>query len=311
MKLNFENQLRIEQTDAFKKFELEYESNVDFLEDFSNLVNLSGRIISFITDKNSHIVHGHLLDNSVQTLKSIKLCCSIGSFADANTLIRKLRDDLLLYVYTLAVVNQRKPFTEKSLDNLSIENQEEFLKGFSSLEFNTILTDDEKAIDAWICNKVFELPKQIKNKLSFKNYMEFLKQNENIKDVLITYNLQKYWEELTTKLNNYVHNNGRQFTIHNLIRSDNQQLEIYLANVNARTSYIITFFLILITMVESALLCSGDIEDYLDLGIDPPEDCQYEIAPFVQEFIDKKVVEIHPELKQYLKDNNNYGMKIN
>ena len=63
-------------------------------------------------------------------------------------------------------------------------------------------------------------------------------------------------------------------------------------------------------MVESALLCSGDIEDYLDLGIDPPEGCQYEIAPFIQKYIDEEVVKLHPELKKYLKENNNYGMKI-
>ena len=107
-----------------------------------------------------------------------------------------------------------------------------------------------------------------------------------------------------------MHNNGRQFTLHNLIKSDNTQLDIYLGNINTRISYILTFFLVLIAMIESALLCSGDIEDYLDLGIAPPEGCQYEIAPFIQEYIDKKVTKMHPELKQYLKDNNNNGMKI-
>lgn len=42
----------------------------------------------------------------------------------------------------------------------------------------------------------------------------------------------------------------------------------------------------------------------------PPEDSQYFIARFVQDFIDKKVLKIHPELKQYLKDNNINGMRI-
>jgi hypothetical protein len=51
--------------------------------------------------------------------------------------------------------------------------------------------------------------------------------------------------------------------------------------------------------------------DYLDFDMQPPEDCQYQIAPFIQDYIDNKVVKIHPELKQFLKDNNNYGMKIN
>jgi len=51
--------------------------------------------------------------------------------------------------------------------------------------------------------------------------------------------------------------------------------------------------------------------DYLDFDMQPPEDCQYQIAPFIQDYIDNKVVKIHPELKQFLKDNNNYRMKIN
>ncbi|WDF65549.1 hypothetical protein [Flavobacterium sp. KACC 22763] len=310
MKIHYQGELPMIETETFKKFEKEYDSNADFLENFSNLLSFSGRIISLITDKELLNVSGHVIENSVQTLRSIKLCCSIGSFADANTLVRRLRDDLLLYVYTLAVVNQRKPFTQDSLDNFKMDDLEAFVEGFSSLEFNQVMTDDEKAVEAWLTNKVVEAPAGVRGKLSFKNYMNVLEQNENIKEVLTGYNLQGYWKVLTGKLNNYVHNNGRQFSQHNLIRSSNAQLDIYLGNVNTRISYILTFFLITISMVESALLCSGDIEDYLDMGMDPPEDCQYEIAPFIQEYIDNKVSGMHPELKQFLKDNNNHGMKI-
>lgn len=310
MKIHYQGELPMIETEAFKKFEKEYDSNADFLENFSNLLSFSGRIISLITDKELLNISGHVIENSVQTLRSIKLCCSIGSFADANTLIRRLRDDLLLYVYTLAVVNQRKPFTQDSLDNFKMDDLEAFVEGFSSLEFNQVMTDDERAVEAWLTNKVVEAPAGVRGKLSFKNYMNVLEQNQNIKEVLTGYNLQGYWKVLTGKLNNYVHNNGRQFSQHNLIRSSNAQLDIYLGNVNTRVSYILTFFLITVSMVESALLCSGDIEDYLDMGMDPPEDCQYEIAPFIQEYIDNKVSAMHPELKQFLKDNNNHGMKI-
>ncbi len=310
MKIHYQGELPMIETEAFKKFEKEYDSNADFLENFSNLLSFSGRIISLITDKELLHISGHVIENSVQTLRSIKLCCSIGSFADANTLIRRLRDDLLLYVYTLAVVNQRKPFTQNSLDNFKMDDLETFVEGFSSLAFNQVMTDDEKAVEAWLTNKVVEAPAGVRRKLSFKNYMNVLEQNENIKQVLTGCNLQGYWKVLTGKLNNYVHNNGRQFSQHNLIRSSNAQLDIYLGNVNTRVSYILTFFLITVSMVESALLCSGDIEDYLDMGMDPPEDCQYEIAPFIQQYIDNKVTAMHPELKQFLKDKNNHGMKI-
>lgn len=310
MKIRYYNQVMMSETEQFKLFEKDFDQNIEFLDDFTNLIKLNGRIISFISDKNFHIVNAKLLENSVQTLRSIKLCCSIGSFSDANTLVRKLRDDLLLYTYILTIVNKRKSFTEDSLANLSMENQEEFVKGFSNLQFNTMLNDDEKAVTAWLENKVLELPRKIRMNLSFENYMKVLRKDSKISQILVDYKLGNYWEILRSKLNNYIHNNGSQFSSHNLIKTHDQNLEIYFGNVNVRTSYIITLFLVLITMIESSLISSGDMIDYLDCGMEPPEDCQYEIAAFIQSYIDDKVVKIHPELKQFLKDNNINGMKI-
>ena len=68
--------------------------------------------------------------------------------------------------------------------------------------------------------------------------------------------------------------------------------------------------MVTLLMIHSSLISSTDYVDYLDCGLEPPEDCQYIVAPFVQDFINKKVARLHPELKQYLKDNNNYKMKI-
>lgn len=311
MGINLNNGKIIGDTEDFKIFSQDFDKNIEFLESFSNLILFSGRIISFFSDKKMHFVSTALLDNSIQTLKSIKLCCSIGSFADANTLIRKLRDDLILYVYILDVANKRKPFVEEDLNDLSANNSKEFTDTFLNMRFNINLTEDEIAVGAWLNNTVLELPYKVKMKLSFENYMKFLKQNENISKILKDYKLQDYWETLRNKLNNYVHNNGVQFTSHNLIKVHTESLDVYLKNINTRTSYIITFFLVLIVMTEAALISSTDMIDYLDCGMEPPEDCQYEIATFIQEYIDNEVVKIHPELKQFLKDNNNYGMKIN
>lgn len=311
MSFNLNDGRIIGETEEFKIFSQEFDQNIEFLESFSTLIWMSGRIISFFSDKKMHFVSTTLLDNSIQTLKSIKLCCSIGSFADANTLIRKLRDDLILYVYILDVTNKRKPFVEDELSKLNVNSPKELSDTLLNLRFNSELTEDEKAVDAWLNNTVLELPYKIKMKLSFENYMKFLKQNENIIKILDDYKLQNYWETLRNKLNNYVHSNGIQFTSHNLIKEHSEFLDVYLKNINTRTSYIITFFLVLIIMTEAALISSTDMIDYLDCGMEPPEDCQYEIAPFIQEYIDNEVVKIHPELKQFLKDNNNYGMKIN
>lgn len=63
-------------------------------------------------------------------------------------------------------------------------------------------------------------------------------------------------------------------------------------------------------MVDSTLISSTDYINHLDCNLEPPEDSQYFIASFIQDFIDSKVSKLHPELKQYLKDNNINGMKI-
>lgn len=302
----------IEKSEAYVKFSEEFEQSINFLNSFSELIWYNGRIISFFSEDNKmHVIHTTLIDSSIQTLRSIQLCCSMGGFTDANTLIRKLRDELILYVFILDVVNKRKTFLEEGVESLKTDNPDDFLESFSKLKFNPDFNDNEKAISAWLSNSVLELPNKIKMKLSFENYMESLKQNENINKILQDFNLQDYWETLRKRLNNYVHNNGIQFTSHNLIKGHNPQLEVYFKNINIRTSYVITFFLVLIIMTESALISSTDIMDYLNCGEEPPEDCQYEIAPFIQKYIDEKVVSIHPELKQFLIEKNNYGMKIN
>ena len=150
----------------------------------------------------------------------------------------------------------------------------------------------------------------MRKKLEFDNYMKVLKQNDNINHILTEYNLQEYWETLRKRLNGYVHNNGTSFASHNAISAFHKNLAVHLKNINIRTSYISSLFVVLLFMIEASLFSSTDYIDHLDCDMQPPENSQYFIASFVQDFIDKKVAKIHPELKQYLKDNNINGMRI-
>jgi len=314
MSFELPKEIPVSDTERYKIFLIDFNYYTDFLQQLSELISYNGIVTSYITDKNIYEVDTSLLDTSVQTLRSIKLCCSIGSFADANTLIRKLRDDLVLYIFILDIINNRKAFNEEDLKGFVDENNKfninQFKKEISQLRFNNILSDDEKVIDAWLSNTVHDLSYQIKKKLSFENYMKRLKQNSNISEILLKYNLENYWETLRQRLNDYVHNNGKQFTNQNLIRSESNLLETHLKNINIRVSYISSFFIVLLLMVDAKMVCSTDLIDYLDWDMEPPKDCQYFIANFIQEFIDTKVAKLHPELKEYLKDNNNCGMKI-
>lgn len=310
--MNFEipNERQISETEEYKEFSKDIDYLINFFNDFSELILYNGRVISFITDKESHTLNTTLIDSATQTLRSIKLCCSIGSFSDANSLVRKLRDDLILYNYILNTINSRKPFLEDDIKELRIDNVEAFTETLLNLKFNNNLTEDEQAVAAWFNNTVSNLARQVKKKLEFENYMKVLKQNENISQILIQYNLQEYWEVLRKKLNDYVHNNGIVFSSQNYVLVRDKYLATHLKNVSIRTTYISSLFLVLLLMIDSSLISSSDYVDHLECDIEPPENSQYFIAPFIQDFIDSKITKLHPELKQYLKDNNINGMKI-
>lgn len=310
MNLQLSREIKIDETEEFKAFAKEIDYLINFFKSFSELIFCNGRVLSFISDKNFHTLNTTLIDSSAQTLRSIKFCCSIGSFSDANTLIRKLRDDLIQYIYILNIISLRKPFVEEDLKDLKIENPENFADSFLNIRLNDIFTDDEKAVSAWFSNSVSDLASPIKRKLEFGNYMKMLKQNHNITQILNEYKLQEYWEILRKRLNDYVHNNGIKFSSQNLIRENDKNLGIHLKNINIRTSYISSFFVVILLMIDSSLISSTDYIDHLECDLEPLEDSQYFIASFIQDFIDIKVTKLHPELKQYLKDNNNYGMKI-
>jgi len=310
MELNSEREINVSDTDEYKQFSIELDYYIDFFQSLSELFFYNGRLVSFMVGNRSYILDTSLIDSSAQTLKSIKLCCSIGSFSDANTLVRKLRDDLVLYVFILNIINNRKSFVEEDLEKIRLENAEKFSEAFLNVHLNSVVTEDEQAVEAWLNNTVSELERPIKKKLEFGNYMTVLKQNSNISQILTDYKLQDYWGKLRIRLNNYVHNNGKHFTLQNFISHNDKNVKIHLENINIRTSYISSFFLVLLLMVQSSLISSTDLIDYLDSNVKPPDDCQYFVAPFVQEFIDKKVSKLHPELKQYLIDNNINGMQI-
>lgn len=302
------NEASVNEKDKYCDFEREINYLIDFFDNFSKL-NFC-RFVPVLFDQKYFNLDATTFDSVVQTLKSIKLCCSIGSFSDANTLIRKLRDDLIQYLYILTIINNRKTFI---LEEFSFgENNESenpiYIKSFERINRHT--SDDEKAVEAWFSNSIDKLPRKIKKKLEIENYMMVLKQNQDIAIILNDYSLDVYWKTLRSKLNDYVHNNGARFVTQNLIKVYNESFDTHLFNITSRTSYISSFFVVFLIMINSSLISSTDYADYMDCNMDPPIDCQYIVAPFVQDFINCKVTKLHPELKQYLKENNSNRMKI-
>ena len=71
-----------------------------------------------------------------------------------------------------------------------------------------------------------------------------------------------------------------------------------------------TMFLAILILIEPNYIMSSDYIDCLECNIPPVIDSQYWVASGIQEYIDEFVVGIDPKLKEYLRDLNPSGMKI-
>jgi hypothetical protein len=308
-----QNEHSIHSSDEYLRFEKDINEIIEFFELLSELIFENGYVMSYLSINGNFTLGTELLDSSIKTLKNAKYCCSNGSFSDANILIRKFRDDLTLFLYLLEIINTRIPYKDNAFDGFIVNGQinaQRFIDLLSNDSLNPPFDDDEKCLEAWFSNTINELPWKIRKKLSVENYINRLKQNSQVKRILTEYLLENFWEKIRTILNGYVHNNGRLFTYQNLALSTDSNLDYYLRNLITHIENLSTIFISILILVDSKLICSSDYIDYLDSGLEPPEDSQYYIAGFIQNFIDAKVVALHPELKSYLKDNNKNGMKI-
>lgn len=297
-------------------FEHKIDKLMEFLDLLSALISETGKTAICITNRKMHIFQPQLIDSSIRTLNSIKHCCMFGSLSDANLLVRKYRDDLMLFLYILEVLNNRKVLNTKQMEYVFKEgiNIDTFVKaieiGTNNLISGYLKSDDDISVDAWFDNNVKELSQAQKKKLCIQNYLNYLENNKVIKKMLKEYHLKNDWENIRRKLNDYVHNNGQTYMQANIMCEPDLCLKNCLDEITMRLDFVTAFFLILLILIDSSMIQSTDYIDYLDCGQTPPEDSQYIIAPFIQEFIDTYINEIHPELKGFLKYNNKYGMVI-
>lgn len=274
-------------SDSYIDFENKINILMDFLDSFSGLFVQSGQTIICMTSNKTHLFQTHLIDSSVKTLNNIKYCCLSGSFADANALVRKFRDDLMLFLYILEVLNNREDISEKYIKN-----------------------DDDICIDAWFDDNVKKLFKSQKEKLCITNYLNYFKKNKSIKKILEEYNLEDNWKNIHRKLNDYTHNNGQSYTRDNIMSDQSANIKKCFDEIIMRLDFMTSLFLILLIMISPSMIQSLDYMDHLECELTPLEGSQYNIAPFVQEFIDEYINKINLDLKVYLKHNNKYGMLI-
>lgn len=277
----------------------------------------AGHVVICISGDNTHILRTEHLDSAVKTLNSIKYCCMFGSFSDANILVRKYRDDLMLLLFILGVLENRKYVSEEQVKDIIGDqiNEDRFVHLIEIAMKNAVhsngKTDQDKCIDAWFNNTVRDLPSRLRMYLSFEKYMAFFRNNSSVNEVIVTYKLETNWKIIQDRLNDYTHNNGRIYTQHNLVLYQNRNLiKSCCDEVISKLDFITAFFVVILILIKPEMIQSTDYIDYVECGLIPPENTQYIIAPGIQEFIDEYINKINPQLKVFLRNNNKYGMLI-
>lgn len=316
--LDFErNRVFISKDENFIEFTSRVNKLIEFLDFLSSLIFEAGHIITCISGNRTHLLQTEHLDSAAKTLNSIKNCCAFGSFSDANILVRKYRDDLIMFLFILDVLDNRRCVNEGQINDIIGEqiSEEKFIELIKLAMKNAVSgdgkTDQDRCVDAWFDNAVRNLPGRLRMQLSFEKYMSYLRHNESVNEVIVSYNLEADWRTIQDRLNDYTHNNGRIYTQHNLIQY--QLIDVIKScchEVISRLDFITAFFIVLLILIKPNMIQSTDYIDYLECGYTPPDDSQYLVAPGIQEFIDEYVNQINPELKVFLKNNNKYGMLI-
>lgn len=211
------------------------------------------------------------------TAGNIITCCESGCMADANCLLRKYRDDLFFYLYIIVFdSNQKREITNHT-------------------------TEMEENISRWIQNGL--------NNLYIQDVLMAIGSSPQLKKAVTSYELQKSFNSIGERLNNFVHGNGFAYYNRNINVYEADELYDYMTVLTNDMKYITVTFVFLLILCSPLSVMSTDYIDYLDCGETPPEDSQYWVAPVIENFIANNINLIDENCYKYLIEST--GMKFN
>lgn len=188
---------------------------------------------------------------------------------------------------------------------------------FNNSGLDNIIIDDKTDLSIFI----EYINKNIDNE-KYSNFIKKLSGEENMKSYKISKlgktNLEseiekkydeinlskdfKYIEDIKKELHNYIHKNGLKY-----INLSGISYEQFLKEYMNRIVCVFKFYFKISFLLDGTCVGSSDYIDYLDCGEQPPEDCQYWVAPIFDEYIFNQFDEND---KEWLKNNNNYNMQF-
>lgn len=228
---------------------------IDYFQELSQLI--CGRDVQIIRDKKGikTVVPSIILNSAIQTLYSIKMCTEFGNVADGFILTRKLRDDLLFYLYILVTCK-----------NSDLFSYEPFIKS-------------EKVVHDWIKNEL--------SNLKVFEVIRYISESCECIELFNKYELKTELREIGKTLNNYTHGNGIVFYNRIAMRYHESEIRQIRSKIIYALNYIVVSFSFLLILICPMSVMSMDYIDALEDNQNPIEGSQYWAAPFVSKFLIK------------------------
>ncbi len=270
MNIRKTNNLLIIQNEQFKK-------EIDKIKSIELLIRSYGDL-SFGRDFILCCNHTFSLQTIITSLEltagSIALCCECGCIADANTLLRKYRDDMFFYLYLVLYYVCKDSHSDwKELPNI------------------------EKNIKHWFDNKLADL----EISLVFKT----IGSSPIVEKTVQKYNLHSSFNIIGTRLNNYVHGNGIKYYNRHFNTYKDDEFRQELTKIANEMNFITVTFLFLLSLCSPSSIMSEDYINCLDCSIKPDNGSQYWVAPFILEYFKKNKSLLGDNIIKYMSDETN------
>lgn len=211
-------------------------------------------------------IDSYIFSSMQGTVDSMHEILLKGRVNDAYALLRKYHDSIIINIYTILYAK----------DSLEKEN---FLV---------------TRINNWVKGK-----EQLPEYRIMSNYIRDQKDVSPINELL-------YGDDTYTKLRDRCNDNAHYNFYHNVLLNDK---DIYnenrISELNKFSQDLDNLFILHISYlfyINNHYMTSSDYADSMDMGIEPKEGCQYNVAPFIQKLFDEVLNKQRPDIAKLIKD---------
>lgn len=294
---------------------IEFYKRIDSFFEFVDRISLMAvSRLSFLSYAKKRPCYTIGMSATLSTLEGIKELCEIGDVVDGFVLLRKARDNLFLDLFLMNEARNNYPSETEFGFSFSELNENQILDELMRYMEATIEAEGQnenlQAINQWLDGE-YASKENKKMRLKYFGYSQYLKSIENkcleLKECHERF-LVPLFDGLENQLNNYVHSNSPEFLSNSRAVYDRENFVNSVKSLLTCASDLKRIFIIILYFIDSTLFAADDYFDALEVGMKPVEGSQYyAIYQIVDEFED--IRKDNPELYEFLKNNNRYGME--